>query len=155
MNMGSAKPSCVQATFIFSSKHQSARPLISREHKSVSCIRCVSQGKEVSPFTEFIRVCIYLTLWQLGRKEDCAILGGPRLLELVALDLPSLLSMGLWSFMVHISPKAPSLAPSISQSPSHSSRPFVVWLLWHSSCPFLPCPSCLLWSRYTRLLMVL
>lgn len=142
--MGSAKPSCVQATFIFSSKHQSARPLIPREHKSASCIRCVSQGKEVSPFTAFIRVCIYLTLWQLGRKEDCAILGGPRLLQLGALGLPSLLSMGLWPFMVHISPKAPSLTPSISHSPSHSYRPFMARLLWYSSCPLLPRLSCLL-----------
>lgn len=65
--------------------------LLFPEPESASCIRCVSQGKEVSPFTEFTRVCVYLTLGQLGRKEDCASLGALVLLELEALGLTSLL----------------------------------------------------------------
>lgn len=77
------------------------------EHESASCIRCVSQGKEISPFTAFTRVCIYLTLWQLGRK-DCVIRGGPMLLELEAVRSNFLIRNGVMILhRLHLSKGSP------------------------------------------------
>ena len=144
--MGSAKPSCVQATFVFFLKHKSGQASHSQGAGVCFLHQVCQQGKEISPFTAFTRVCIYLTLWQPERREACASLETPcfwRWEHWVLSFMGSLLPT------THGSPEAPSLTVSDGQSPSHGYTPFMVRLPWPSSCS---CLSCLLWSSYTGLL---